>query len=173
MSDMSSQLSIQIAMMQAASKIIYETYKRGEYVFKTGDVGTRVYFLCFGFAEIIGETPGETEDDKPTEVVIARKKQFEHFGEYAIVAENGLRRASVASASSLLELFYLQAADYKQFAGASDAQNLSTQRAYLPTVPCFSQMSHDEISELAFRCNVRNFKAGSLIYKQGEEPKHL
>lgn len=159
--------------MQAASKITYESYKRGEYVFRMGEVGTRVYFVCFGFAEIIGETPGESEGSEPTKVVIARKKQFEHFGEYAIVAENGLRRASVASASSLLELFYLQAADYKEFAGASDEQHLSTQRAFLPTVPSFSQMSHEDISELAFRCSVRNFKAGSLIYKQGEEPKHM
>jgi CRP-like cAMP-binding protein len=160
-------------MMQAASKITYEAYKRGEYVFKAGDVGTRVYFVCFGFAEIIGVTPGESEDSKPTEVVIARKKQYEHFGEYAIVAENGLRRASVASASSLLELFYLLATDYKQFAGASDEQHLSTQRAFLPTVTSFSQMTHDEISELAFRCSVKTFKAGSLIFKQGEEPKHV
>jgi CRP-like cAMP-binding protein len=159
--------------MQAASKITYESYKRGEYVFRMGEVGTRVYFVCFGFAEIIGETPGESEGSEPTKVVIARKKQFEHFGEYAIVAENGLRRASVASASSTLELFYLQAADYKDFAGASDEQHLSTQRAFLPTVPSFAQMSHEDISELAFRCSVRNFKAGSLIYKQGEEPKHM
>jgi CRP-like cAMP-binding protein len=159
--------------MQAASKITYESFKRGEYVFRMGEVGTRVYFVCFGFAEIIGETPGELEGSEPTKVVIARKKQFEHFGEYAIVAENGLRRASVASASSLLELFYLQAANYKEFAGASDEQHLSTQRAFLPTVPSFSQMSHEDISELAFRCSVRNFKAGSLIYKQGEEPKHM
>ena len=162
-----------MALSQSAAKIVYETYKRGEYVFRMGEVGTRVYFLCCGFAEIIAETPGEVDGSEPTKVVIARKKQFEHFGEYAIVAENGLRRASVASASSLLELFYLQAADYKQFAGASDEQHLSTQRAFLPTVPAFSQMLPGEISELAFRCSVRHFKAGGLIYKQGEEPKHV
>ena len=142
-------------------------------MFRMGDIGNRVYFVCYGFAEIIGETPGVSEDSPPTKVIIARKKQFEHFGEYAIVAENGLRRASVASASSLLEVFYMNASDYKQFAGASDEQHLSTQRAFLPTVPAFSQMSREEISELAFRCGVRNFKAGSLIYKQGEEPKHV
>ena len=142
-------------------------------MFRMGDIGNRVYFVCYGFAEIIGETPGESEDSPPTKVIIARKKQFEHFGEYAIVAENGLRRASVASASSLLEVFYMNASDYKTFAGASDEQHLSTQRAFLPTVPAFSQMSREEISELAFRCGVRNFKAGSLIYKQGEEPKHV
>ncbi len=166
-------MKLQIALMQTASKVTYESYKRGEYVFRVGDIGNRVYFICYGFAEIIGETPGQTEASVTTKVILARKKQFEHFGEYAIVAQNGLRRASVASASSLLEVFYLNAADYKQFAGASDEQHLSTQRAFLPTVPAFSQMSHDEVSELAFRCGVRSFKAGSLIYKQGEEPTHV
>jgi CRP-like cAMP-binding protein len=138
-----------------------------------GDIGNKVYFVCYGCAEISGEVPGGHEGDEPQKIVFARKKPFEHFGEYAIVAENGLRRASVSSVSSLLEVFYLNAADYKQFAGASDEQHLSTQRAFLPTVPAFSEMLHDEISELAFRCVVRNFRAGSLIYKQGEEPKHV
>jgi len=165
----------QIALMQVSSKITYEAHKRGEFVFKVGDVGTRVYFVCYGFAEIIGEAPTvESEDlEPPAKIILARKKQYEHFGEYAIVAENGLRRASVVAASSCLELFYLQAVDYKEFAGASDEQNLNTQRDFLPTVPAFSQLSHDEVSELAFRCVVRHFKAGNLVYKQGEEPKHV
>ena len=132
------------------------------------------FISCALDSQKLSERLLENQRDPSQQKLSSRaKKQFEHFGEYAIVAENGLRRASVASASSSLELFYLQAADYKDFAGASDEQHLSTQRAFLPTVPSFSQMSHEDISELAFRCSVRNFKAGSLIYKQGEEPKHM
>jgi cAMP-dependent protein kinase regulator len=80
-----------------------ETYSRGKYIFKQGEIGDKFYILLSGFAEVI----------KNNQVIsIYEKGSF--FGELALINRDRIRRASIRAKSKLLVMSMAREC-YKKF----------------------------------------------------------
>ena len=80
-----------------------ETFSRGKYIFKQGEIGDKFYILLSGFAEVI----------KNNQVIsIYEKGSF--FGELALINRDRIRRASIRAKSKLLVMSMAREC-YKKF----------------------------------------------------------
>ncbi len=80
--------------MQSISE---RAFDKGEYVFRQGDVGDRIYIVKTGEVEVIREEPPRGE------VVLARLGRGQYFGEMALLTD-APRNASVRAATEVIAL---------------------------------------------------------------------
>ena len=80
-----------------------ETFSKGKYVFKQGDIGDKFYVILSGFAEVI-------KDDK----VMSIYEKGSFFGELALINRDRIRRASVRAKSNL-QVMSMSRDIYKKF----------------------------------------------------------
>lgn len=91
--------------IEIVKKFKSQKVDKGNFVFKEGDDGDRIYFIKNGEAEIVMDKDGDT-------LVVARIEVGDFFGEIAIL-KDGKRTASVRAASPL-EILYLERSDFKR-----------------------------------------------------------
>ncbi|MCP4250450.1 MAG: cyclic nucleotide-binding domain-containing protein [bacterium] len=92
--------------MQSVSERAFE---KGEFVFRQGEIGDRIYIVKTGEVEVIREQPPRGE------VVLARLGRGEYFGEMALLTD-APRNASVRAATELITLAIDRADFHRLFA---------------------------------------------------------
>jgi CRP/FNR family cyclic AMP-dependent transcriptional regulator len=87
-------------------KISKEAFKAGDFIFFEGDIESHFYIIETGEISIF------TKDKKGQKIEIARLKDGETFGEFALIDKKGARTAS-AQAATTVKLMKISAEGYE------------------------------------------------------------
>lgn len=96
--------------------------KRGDYVFREGDVGDCFYMIEDGQVNCVKNSPltggvALMEGSAPEEQLVRTLKTGEHFGELALLTPDGKRYLSVKVESEQCLLLYLDKKDFHKIVG--------------------------------------------------------
>ena len=94
------------ALFQIKSMLLERNYKKGEQVFKKDYPQVVLYFVAKGDIKIYLDNDGE-------EIELIHKKQYEHFGEMALVLDS--TRTASARAEEDSVLLAMTSKDFKDF----------------------------------------------------------
>lgn len=93
--------------------------KRGDYVFREGDIGDCFYMIEEGKVNCVKNSPqnGLSDGSPPEEQLVRSLQTGEHFGELALLTPDGKRYLSVKVESEECTLLYLDKNDFKKIVG--------------------------------------------------------
>jgi hypothetical protein len=86
-----------------AQLLMSKSFPPGQAIIYAGDVGTEMFFLLYGFVDVIG----------PKGQYLVTLKQGNYFGEVALLSSDAVRKASVVSLTYILT-FVLYASDFDE-----------------------------------------------------------
>jgi len=160
-----------VILEKISKRLDLSYYSKGDFVFKTGDLGDRFYVVFDGECQIVLTK----ENSEKQHIVLKHLVTIVRggtFGETALAKQGGLRSAA-AMAAGKVTLLSLHVDDYNSIVSQYKAILRNEIKIVLASSAAFLDWEADRIEALANEAVVMNFTANQTLVRAGEPSKKL
>lgn len=170
------------ALKACCKYLTHEAWKKGDTLFRKGDVGTKFFIILYGSVGIYVKTSVilEThyEDVRLTQLKSAVELQEvrqllsgESFGELALITNN--TRAATVICKSDCHFAVLEKSDYLRILGKLEQQKLEDVVEFLQSLPLFRGWRKLQIQRVSYYFQPVKYIRKQVVYRCKDPPTHV